>query len=63
MRRCKDCNGKGYNYSDPDHKMLECDSCNGEGMIPDEDDLDNETIELMIRGDDPDKERDERMER
>ncbi len=30
---CPDCDGKGYNYSDPDHKQLVCARCDGTGEI------------------------------
>ena len=71
MTKCKDCNGKGYTYSDPDHRMLECDSCHGEGMImtdAEAAELEEEIVELMVRDNyfdepDPDRGRDERMDR
>ena len=31
---CKACAGKGYVYSDPDHKLLNCEDCQGEGRVP-----------------------------
>lgn len=37
---CKACGGKGYVYSDPDHRLLNCGDCDGEGRVPCEDDDD-----------------------
>jgi hypothetical protein len=28
---CETCNGRGYVYSDPDHKLLTCGDCEGRG--------------------------------
>ena len=28
---CDECNGRGYVYSDPDHKQLTCGDCAGRG--------------------------------
>jgi len=33
-KTCKWCDGKGYTYSDPDHRLLNCDDCQGEGRVP-----------------------------
>ncbi len=33
---CLDCDGKGYTYSDPDHKPLWCGRCDGTGEIEEE---------------------------
>lgn len=33
---CPDCEGRGYNYSDPDHKMMECTTCDGAGELEEE---------------------------
>jgi len=30
---CPDCEGRGFNYSDPDGKQLRCDRCDGYGEI------------------------------
>jgi DnaJ-class molecular chaperone len=35
-KSCPDCEGRGYNYSDPDHKQLVCDSCDGQGEVDEE---------------------------
>ncbi len=67
MNICKDCDGRGYNYSDPDHRQLRCTTCDGWGEIIDEDELYDEMIDLMIQEPeteyDEDKLRDEIMER
>jgi len=30
---CPDCDGRGFNYSDPDRKLLVCGMCGGDGEL------------------------------
>ena len=30
---CPDCEGRGFNYSDPDGKILECQTCESTGEV------------------------------
>ena len=39
---CKDCDGRGYNLSDPDGKQLVCTTCDGWGEYNDDDDPEDE---------------------
>jgi len=57
VNTCKDCDGRGYNLSDPDGKQLKCDTCDGWGEIIDDDELYDEMIDLMIH--EPETEYDE----
>ncbi len=49
MNICKDCDGRGYNISDPDGRPLVCQACDGWGEIIDDDELTKEAEEIMGR--------------
>ena len=50
---CPDCSGRGFNYSDPDRKLLACGMCNGDGELEDKMSEKYSTEEMIAYLDDP----------